>query len=104
VSNFDDLLGVEMIVKITTKELVSGAYSDHQERLYGRVVSLSDREQLTFDAIAKILTKSGTRSARGCLLEAEHVYSIYKKGKMREVRLAWRTLLYIESTNTVRKI
>jgi hypothetical protein len=87
VSNFDDLLGVEMVVKINTKALFSGPYTAHQERLYGRVVLLRDREELTFDAIAKILTKSGTRSARGCLLAAEHVYSIYKKGKLREQRL-----------------
>jgi hypothetical protein len=33
------------------------------------------------------LTKSGTRSVNGCLLGAEHVFSIYKKGKARMERL-----------------
>jgi hypothetical protein len=48
---------------------------------------LREREQLTFEAIAKLLTKSGTRSVNGCLLGAEHVFSIYKKGKARMERL-----------------
>jgi hypothetical protein len=36
---------------------------------------------------AKLLSKSGTRSVKGCLLAAEHVFSIYKKGKLRLERL-----------------
>jgi hypothetical protein len=48
---------------------------------------LREREQLTFKAIAKLLTKSETRSVNGCLLGAEHVFSIYKKGKQRIERL-----------------
>jgi hypothetical protein len=48
---------------------------------------LRERDQLTFEAIAVLLTKSGTRSVNGCLLAAEHVYSIYKKGKQRVERL-----------------
>jgi hypothetical protein len=49
---------------------------------------LREREQLTFEGIAKLLTKSGTRSVNGCLLGAEHVFSIYKKGKLRQERLS----------------
>jgi hypothetical protein len=48
---------------------------------------LRERDQLTFEAIAVLLTKSGTRSVNGCLLGAEHVFSIYKKGKARMERL-----------------
>ena len=87
-SNFDDLLRVVLIIKIKSKALSIGPYTDQQQRLFDRVSALREREKLTFDAIAKLLTRSGARSARGCLLAAEHVFSIYKKGKLRAERLA----------------
>jgi hypothetical protein len=87
VSNFDDLTRVVMVVKLSSKALVIGPYSNSQHRLFDRVFLLRERDQLTFDAIAVLLTKSGTRSVNGCLLGAEHVYSIYKKGKARMERL-----------------
>ncbi len=86
-SNFDDLKQVVMVVKVCGKALFIGPYSSSQQRLFDRVFLLRERDQLTFEAIAKMLTKSGTRSAKGCLLGAEHVYSIYKKGKARMERL-----------------
>ncbi len=76
-----------MIVKVKSKALFIGPYSNSQQRLFDRVFLLREREHLTFQAIAKLLTKSGTRSAKGCLLAAEHVFSIYKKGKARMERL-----------------
>jgi hypothetical protein len=87
VSNFDNLTAVVMVVKVKSKALFIGPYSSSQQRLFERVYLLREREQLTFDAIAKLLTKSGTRSVNGCLLGAEHVFSIYKKGKLRQERL-----------------
>lgn len=87
-SNFDDLTDIVMIVKISTRSLVIGPYTALQQRLFDRVSALRDRENQTFDAIAKLLTRTGARSARGCLLGAEHVFSIYKKGKLREQRLS----------------
>jgi hypothetical protein len=87
VSNFDDLARVVMVVKVKSKALFIGPYSNSQQRLFDRVYLLREREQLTFEAIAKLLTKSGTRSVNGCLLGAEHVFSIYKKGKARMERL-----------------
>ena len=86
-SNFDDLKQVVMVVKLKSKALFIGPYTNSQQRLFDRVYLLREREQLTFEAIAKLLTKSGTRSVNGCLLGAEHVYSIYKKGKARMERL-----------------
>jgi hypothetical protein len=87
VSNFDDLTRVVMVVKVKSKALFIGPYTDSQQRLFDRVFLLRERDELKFDAIAKLLTKSGTRSVNGCLLGAEHVYSIYKKGKARMERL-----------------
>jgi hypothetical protein len=76
-----------MVVKVKSKALFIGPYSKSQQRLFDRVFLLRERDQLTFDAIARLLSKSGTRSVNGCLLGAEHVYSIYKKGKARMERL-----------------
>jgi hypothetical protein len=87
VSNFDDLARVVMVVKVKSKALFVGPYTDSQQRLFDRVFLLRERDQLTFEAIAVLLTKSGTRSVNGCLLGAEHVFSIYKKGKARMERL-----------------
>ena len=86
-SNFDDLSAVVLVVKVKSKALLIGPYSSSQQRLFDRVFLLRERDQLTFEAIAKLLTKSGTRSVNGCLLGAEHVFSIYKKGKVRQERL-----------------
>lgn len=86
-SNFDDLTAVVMVVKVKSKALFIGPYSNSQQRLFDRVFLLRERDRLTFEAIAKLLTKSGTRSVNGCLLGAEHVFSIYKKGKLRQERL-----------------
>jgi hypothetical protein len=76
-----------MVVKVKSKALFIGPYSSSQQRLFDRVILLRERDQLTFDAIAKLLTKSGTRSVNGCLLGAEHLFSIHKKGKLRQERL-----------------
>ena len=86
-SNFDDLTNIVMVVKVKSKALFIGPYTNSQQRLFDRVFLLRERDQLTFEAISKLLTKSGTRSVNGCLLGAEHVFSIYKKGKLRQERL-----------------
>jgi hypothetical protein len=87
VSKFDDLTRVVMVVKVKSKALFIGPYTNSQQRLFDRVYLLREKEHLTFEAIAKLLSKSGTRSVNGCLLGAEHVFSIYKKGKARMERL-----------------
>ncbi|MDO9277885.1 MAG: hypothetical protein Q7U05_04925 [Polaromonas sp.] len=86
-SNFDDASALLMVVRLKTKALFIGPYTSSQQRLFDRVFLLREREQLTFEAIAKLLTRAGTRSINGCLLGAEHVFSIYKKGKLRMERL-----------------
>jgi hypothetical protein len=62
-------------------------YTAYQQYLFERVLALREKESRTFDAIAKQLTSEGFLSARGCALMAEHVFSIYKKGKLRHERL-----------------
>lgn len=86
-SNFDDLTAMVLIVKLKSKALFVGPYSNSQQRLFERVFLLREENEMTFDQIARYLTKTGTASARGHVLTAEHVYSIYKKGKLRQERL-----------------
>ena len=86
-SNFDDVSALLTVVKVKSKALLIGPYTNSQQRLFDRVFLLRERDELTFKAIAKLLTKSGTRSVNGCLLAAEHVFFIYKKGKLRQERL-----------------
>ena len=88
VSNFDDASELLMIVKITTKRLYLMAYSAYQKSLFQRVLELRERNGMTFDAIAQKLTSEKYLSPRGVALMAEHVFSIYKKGKLRRERLS----------------
>jgi hypothetical protein len=78
VSHFDDLTRVVMVVKVKSKALFIGPYSNSQQRLFERAFLLRERDELTFEAIAKLLTKSGTRSVNGWLLGAENVFSIWR--------------------------
>ena len=64
------------------------AYSSHSQWLFERICELRDKDNLSFEKIAKRLTLEGVKSARYCNLMAEHVYSAYKKGKIREARLS----------------
>ncbi len=62
------------------------AYSEYQEKLFERVQLMRDDFEMTFDAIARALTKENIRSPRDCELMAEHVFSIYRKGVKRQMR------------------
>ena len=86
-SNFELVKEIKITLKITTKSLYLMAYSARQEWLFQRVLKLRDEEKLTYESIAIKLTKEGVKSARNCLMMAEHVFSIYKKGLLRKVRL-----------------
>ena len=100
VSNFNDALELLICVKITTRKMYLMAYSSNQKWLFERVRALRDRRHMTFDAIAKMLSSEQVLSPRGCLLMAEHVFSIYKKGKLREQRLTEQPTVEILSVAT----
>ena len=85
--HFNDALELLICVKITTRKLYLMAYSSNQKWLFERVRALRDRRHMTFDAIAKMLSSEQVLSPRGCSLMAEHVFSIYKKGRLRGQRL-----------------
>lgn len=86
-SNFNDLTRVVLVVKVKSKALFIGPYTGSQQRLFERVFLLREQNEMTFKQIAEHLTKTGTTSPHGCALGAEHVFSIYKKGMIRQERL-----------------
>ena len=87
VSNFELVKELKITLKITTKSLYLMAYSAYQKGLFEKVLWMREGEKLTYESIANRLTKEGVKSARNCLLMAEHVFSIYKKGLQRKDRL-----------------
>ena len=78
---------VKYVVKISHKGLLFGSYSDYQKELSDKVLALRDREGFTFKSIADKLILEGYRSPRGFDLGPESVFSIYKKRKVRDVRM-----------------
>ena len=87
VSNFDDASEVLVTLRITTRRLYLMAYSSYQKWLFDRVVELREGHSLTFQAIARQLSAKQVLSPRGQSLTAENVFSIYKKGRLRQARL-----------------
>jgi len=65
---------------LTTGALMLGAYSPYQKDLFERILWLRETKGLTFKAIVDALVTEGYKAARGVLLGAESVFSIYKKG------------------------
>ncbi len=78
---------VKYVVKISHKGLLLWSYSVYQKELSEKILSLRDRDGLTFQAIAEKLIAEGYRSPRGFDLGPESVFSIYKKRKIRDARM-----------------
>ena|GEM_PF-2707459 len=84
---FDECKFVQFTLEIRSKSLWLGAYAPYQTQLFEKISHMRDMQALTFSAIAMELQALGYASPRGCLLQAEHVFSIYRKGKQRQQRL-----------------
>lgn len=78
---------VSYVIKISHKGLLFGAYSVYQMELSDKVLALRDIDRLTYKQIADQLIVGGYRSPRGFDLGPESVFSIYKKRKIRDLRL-----------------
>ena len=63
-------------------------YNGYQQKLYDEVKRLKEIEGYGFRKISYILYEKGYRSVRtNSILRHNYVYSIYKKGKVRENRI-----------------
>jgi len=79
-----------------------GAYSPYQTELSDKIIGLRDSEGLTFKSIAGSLIAQGYRSPRGFNLGPESVFSIYKKRKIRDLRLNAAPMMEFKNIEIVR--
>ena len=72
----------------TSKLTKTSHYNSYQNNLYRLIKFLKENKQLGYKRISHILFERGYRSVRTkSVLKNNYVYSIYKKGKIREERI-----------------
>ena len=72
----------------TSKLTKTTHYTDYQKQLYNEVKRLKEVEDLGYRRISYVLYEKGYRSIRtNSVLRNNYIYSIYKKGKIRENRI-----------------
>ena len=76
-------------INITTSKLTKTShYSKRQQKLYDKIKELKEVERLSYKKISEKLKKLRYRSVRsGKILKPNYIFSIYKKGKIREERI-----------------
>ena len=76
-------------INITTSKLTKTShYSKRQQKLYDKIKELKEIERLSYRKISEKLEKLRYRSVRsGKILKPNYIFSIYKKGKIREERI-----------------
>ena len=78
---------IEFTVTVSSSNLNNYFYSEHQQYLYDTIKELHGKG-LGYRRISHILFERGYRSVRTkSVLHNNYVYSIYKKGKIREERI-----------------
>jgi len=85
VENID--FSFDLIVR-TSKLTKTSHYNTYQQKLYRLVKFLKEERGIGYRRISHILTEKGYRSVRTkSVLKNNYIYSIYKKGKIREERI-----------------
>ena len=73
---------------ISSKLSKTTHYKSYQQKLYRLIKFLKEERNLGYRRISYILTERGYRSIRtNSILKNNYIYSIYKKGKIRESRI-----------------
>ena len=80
---------LDLTVSIRTSKLTNTSnYNDYQQRLFDEIVRLKEIEGFGYRRISYILYEKGYRSVRtNSILKNTYIYSIYKKGKIRDKRI-----------------
>ena len=80
---------LDLTVSIRTSKLTNTSnYNDYQQRLFDEIVRLKEIEGYGYRRISYILFEKGYKSTRtDSILRHNYIYSIYKKGKVREKRI-----------------
>ena len=84
-----DSLTMEFTICIKTSTLTKTShYTGYQQKLFDEIKRLKEVEGYGYKRISYILYDKGYRSIRtDSILRHNYVYSIYKKGKIREKRI-----------------
>ena len=86
--SFNSLI-LDFTISIKTSNLTKTShYTVYQQKLYEEVKRLKEIEGYGYRRISYILYEKGFRSIRtDSILKNNYIYSIYKKGKIREQRI-----------------
>ena len=84
-----DSLTMEFTICIKTSTLIKTThYTGYQQKLFDEIKRLKEVEGYGYKRISYILYEKGYRSLRtDSILRHNYIYSIYKKGKIREKRI-----------------
>lgn len=85
----DYSLDLSFTLFITSSKLTKTShYNSYQQKLYRLIKFLKEERGIGYRRISHILTEKGYRSVRtNSILKNNYIYSIYKKGKIRENRI-----------------
>jgi len=84
-----DSLTIEFTICIKTSTLTKTThYTGYQQKLFDEIKRLKEVEGYGYKRISYVLYEKGYRSTRtDSILRHNYIYSIYKKGKIREKRI-----------------
>ena len=81
------LFSFDLIIR-TSKLTKTSHYNTYKYKLYRLIKFLKEERGIGYRRISHILTEKGYRSIRtNSILKNNYIYSIYKKGKIRENRI-----------------
>ena len=88
-TNNEFFINFSFTITITTSKLTKTShYNKKQQKLYDKIKELKEIERLSYRKISEKLEKLRYRSVRsGKILKPNYIFSIYKKGKIREERI-----------------
>jgi hypothetical protein len=86
--NVDEILVSFNLVIKSSNLTKSSHYNTYQQKLYRLIKFLKEERGIGYRRISHILNEKGYRSVRTkSVLKNNYIYSIYKKGKIRENRI-----------------
>ena len=86
--SYDSIMMTFTVCVKTSTLTKTSHYSGYQEKLFNEIKRLKDIEGYGYKRISYILYEKGYRSIRtDSILRHNYIYSIYKKGKVREKRI-----------------
>ncbi len=96
-NNKDFFLKISFTLLIKNCSLNITNYSRYQQKLYRLIKFMKEKRGLGYKRISHIMTEKGYRSVRTkSILKPNFIFSIYKKGKLREERLSKKYTSTIE--------